>query len=614
VHDYNTVITSVHDDISTQIDSLTMNRDNLLNLENDLYKQFFAQANPGVDNSNFDSLEGLYQNKINASHALAQKINSSFGPKDNFSSTDYMTKLKDLLSQVSWTSSDYNTLFTAMAQAGVDSSSYQKDLELIAGFGNVLPGATAGQVDFSDAPASKQTEQTFIKTLKIKVPAGQIYKLSPTQADNVQIVYDDTSSNVDRSEASILNDGNNNLQLYNKDHEVTKPDGTTTVTPNTTDATFTLVYNISLGQTTTATVTFGWGTSSTNKNSSSESYSLYPSNEISEYLGGNKFGIIAQLLNTIDKAATLITWVYGAPNDSVANVLNRLPRPATLDDFKHLAPNSDSIYALYGNMNLSQLEARLSNQDVKDFQTQGHDAIEKVIASIRDLNASIEVLNKDKEALASNLPDDVFNQKIKDLQNWYSTTMTSINQQYESWKKNDTHTLALKSWQDYNPKESVLYQDQAASAALYKTVSELSTSTAKSAEDTSKSAQMIKDNATQFNQMVTSTKETKASAEQLLKNTDHLLNTGNSSLKDSKDYNANFGKVLANTRNQNANKNQLFDFFAQPLGIKNMTGVLASMTKGFDWRWVIILVVGILLGILGTLLSRLFLIRKQKNE
>ena len=614
VHDYNKVITGVHDDLNTQLDSLNSNRDNLLDLENQLYIQFFGQENPEIDLSNFDDskLEGDYQTKDNAKHALAQKLNTSFGQVDNFSATDYMTKLKGLLSQVSWTSSDYDALFSAMEHSGVDTTQYRHDLDLISRYGNVLPDATPGQVAFNEAPTVNNTDQTFTQTLTIKVPAGQIYKLSPTQVTNAQISYDSAKSSVNISDAKIVDNGNNDLQLYNKDHPVDNQDGTSSIVSNTKDVIFTITYNVSLGQNIQATTKFGWGIN-TNENSSSANYTLYPGDEVAEYLGGNKFGAIAQLLSNIDKTANFITWIYGKPSDSVEDVLNKLPEAASLENFTSLAPNNDSIFDLYGNMDLAQLEARLSDKDIGGYQSLGHDNIEKVIQAIRALNTNIEVLMEDRDILSDNLPDDVFNQKIKDLQNWYSTTLSAVNQQYESWEKNTHQTLALKSWQAYNSNDISLYQDKSASDDLYKTISELSTSTAKSAESTSKSAQLIKDNANEFNQMVMTTQETKASAEKLLRNTDTLLNTGNVSLKDSKNYNDNFGKILANTQSQNADKNQLYNFFAQPLSIKNLTGAITSIKKGFDWRWLLMLVMGILLGILGTLSSKIFINRKRKS-
>ena len=146
---------------------------------------------------------------------------------------------------------------------------------------------------------------------------------------------------------------------------------------------------------------------------------------------------------------------------------------------------------------------------------------------------------------------------------------------------------------------------------MYKTISELSTSTVKSAEETSRSAQMIKDNADEFKQIVESTQETKNFAEKLFKNTDDLLKTGDDPFKESQDYNGNFSKVLANTRDQKADKKQLFNFFAQPLSIENLTKKISTLSHEFDWRWPIVLVLGILLGILGSMTSHFILNKKN---
>lgn len=86
VKDYNTLITGVHDDINSQIDSLTANRDHLIDLENKLYTQFFAQTNPDLNNSNFNDskIASDYQKDENAREALAQNLISSFGQTDSF--------------------------------------------------------------------------------------------------------------------------------------------------------------------------------------------------------------------------------------------------------------------------------------------------------------------------------------------------------------------------------------------------------------------------------------------------------------------------------------------------------------------------------------------------
>jgi type VII secretion protein EsaA, N-terminal domain len=611
VKDYNTVITSVHDDINNQIDSLTTNRDHLIDLENKLYTQFFAKTSPGLNNSNFDDeqIANDYQKDDNAREALAQKLGSSFGQTDSFGSTDYMNKLNYSLSEIAWTSQDYSALFTAMQKNGISTAKYENELDLINRYGSVIPNLNPGQAKFGDAPAVDTDEQSFTQILTIKVPKGESYRLKTNSPANVQVNYDDQSSNA-TNDGQIKGDGTSGLLLYNKDHEKTNSDGSVTNEPNDSDSTFTIYYNVLLNKISNTTVEFSWGVNG-NENNSSATYTLFPANEISDYLGGNKFGEISDLLSQIDDTANLITWIYGKPSYDLSDMLRKLPNPASLENFKNLS--KESIYYLYGNIDIAKRKDKLSDEDVQNYKESGHNNINDLIKSIQDLNASIDVLTKNRDILAKNLPNDVFNQKIKDLEDWYSTTMTSINQQYDSWKKNENQSLALKSWKEYNSDDTALYQDIAASDDLYKTISDLSTSTAKSADGTSKSAQLIKDNGNEFTQMVTTTQETKTSAEKLLKNTDNLLNTGNTSLQDSKDYNKNFGKVLANTHSQEADKNQLFDFFAQPLNIKNLTSAFTSVKKGFDWRWPLLLIIGVMIGILGTMISRMISNRKQTN-
>lgn len=611
VKDYNTVITGVHDDINNQIESLTTNRDHLIDLENKLYTQFFAKTSPGLNNSNFDDeqIADDYQKDDNAREALAQKLGSSFGQTDSFGSTDYMNKLNYSLSKIAWTSQDYSALFTAMQKNGITTAKYENELDLINRYGSVIPNLSPGQTKFGDAPAVDTDEQSFTQKLTIKVPKGESYRLKTNSPANVQVNYDDQSSNA-TNDGQIKGDGTSGLVLYNKNHEKTNSDGSVTNEPNDSDSTFTIYYNVLLNKISNTTVEFSWGVNG-NENNISATYTLFPANEISEYLGGNKFGEISDLLSQIDDTANLITWIYGKPSYDLSDMLTNLPNPASLENFKNLS--KESIYYLYGNIDIAKRKDKLSDEDVQNYKESGHNNIDDLIKSIQDLNASIDVLTKNRDILAKNLPNDVFNQKIKDLEDWYSTTMTSINQQYDSWKKNGNQSLALKSWKEYDSDDTALYQDTAASDDLYKTISDLSTSTAKSADETSKSAQLIKDNGNEFTQMVTTTQETKTSAEKLLKNTDNLLNIGNTSLKDSKDYNKNFGKVLANTHSQEADKNQLFDFFAQPLSIKNLTSAFTSVKKGFDWRWPLLLIIGVMIGILGTMISRMISNRKQTN-
>ena len=595
VQNYNVVITGIHGGLEEQINTLTENREKLLSLEKDLYQQFFAQNSLELTEKNFNQFENC-QTETNARQALAQKLTSSFGATDNFSSKGYIENINNILSQLDWRNvENYQALFDAMEKKGLDVSRYKNELDLISRYGHVS-GANSAEVKFSDVPS--ETKQTFQKTLKIVVPAGKNYILRPIDG-NDQVAF--VSSSESNDEASSIINGNV-VELHNKDHKVTNSDGTISSEENTKEAIYTVVYDVTLGTRTQATISFGWGEDNNSEVKTSTNFTLYPADTVSEYLGGENFGEITQLLNNIDTASTLITWSYGAPDYNAKDMIAHLSENPTIEDFEKLSKLS--IYNRYGNMDLEQLKLRLSEEDVEKFKQSGHENIEKIVQSVKSLNSSLDELAKDKEILSKNMPTDIFNKNISALENWYQSTLASIAQQYDSWKKNDKQTLALKPWQAYSSNEKALYEDKQSSEELYKTLSELSTSTAKTAEDTARSAQMIKDNATEFKQMVETTEETKNSAEKLLKNTNDLLNTGEESFKQNQEYNTNFNKVLANTRDQKADKSQLFNFFAQPLNIENITQKNTSMSREFDWRWLLVLSIGVLLGILMTFLFR----------
>ena len=224
VQNYNVVITGVHDSLEEQINTLTENREKLLSLEKDLYQQFFAQNSLELTEKNFNQFENC-QTETNARQALAQKLTSSFGATDNFSSKGYIEKINNILSQLDWRNvENYQALFDAMEKKGLDVSRYKNELDLISRYGHVS-GANSAEVKFSDVPS--ETNQTFQKTLEIVVPAGKNYILRPiTDNDQVKcekVVIDDEN----KEASSIIND--KIVELHNKDHKVTNSDGTIVV-------------------------------------------------------------------------------------------------------------------------------------------------------------------------------------------------------------------------------------------------------------------------------------------------------------------------------------------------------------------------------------------------
>lgn len=605
---YNTLISGVRDDIGKQITNLTDKQTTLLALEKKLYSQFFAQdVNPTADNTDFTSLTTGDAGTTNARQALANLLSTSFGKTDNISGTAYPNTISNILSQISVDKNQYEPLLTALFNNGSLTSTqklqYENELDVLSNYATDFTLPTAS-VDFSAAPTSNTTDQTFTKQLKITVPAGKVYTLSLNASNGITNSNVSISSATDQNGTALTINNPNSIILDNTRTPSTDANGNPTTVPATNPMTYTINYHVDLGQATSGTVTASWNNESGSSNSSVDTFGLIPANSISEYAGGSQFGYITTLLNNINTASSLIAFLYGAPGATYIDMEG-------VTDFTGTGnANAQSIYSMYGNMDKSQIATRLSDDDVNQFMTDGVNNIKDVTDTLGTLQSTLASLTTDKTTLSNNLPSDYFAQISSDLNTWYNQTMTTLNAEYQAWATNQTNLLQEKPWQEYNQSDTALYYDKTDSDSMYSTISGMVSSTAKQAKDTADSSAIIKSNADQFNQMVNTVTQTQNAAKKVIDNTNSLLSSGNGDFKNSQNYYGNFESVLSNTRTNGVNANNIFDFFAKPLSTKDITPQVNSVTQGFDWRWILIFIIGLLFGVLGKTWIR----RKPKNE
>ena len=581
---YNNLISDVRDDLDSQITNLENNQNDLLTLEKSLYLKFFnADVNPTVDNTDFTSKA----TNDNARVAMGNMLTHSFGKPDNLKESSYINTIKELLNNstdpsmsISVDVEDYENFFNTLVSNGsmtlAQRQKYEDELSVLKNYATDY-SITTPRVDFTSAPTVNDTKQKVTKTLKIVVPAGEKYTLNHQTSgiDGADVTFDEGNSS------------GTGLDFTNLDSIIL--DNTASASSK---ETYTIVYHVNLKANDGGSLSFNWGVAS-----SKDEFYMAPANSISEYVGGNKFSEITHLLNNIETASTLIAYLYGAPGATYQSMMNIQDFPGTADE--------KSIYKMYGNMNHSDISARLDDQDIQNFVDNGNSNIKSVTDTLASLKTTIENLKKDKQQLTDNLPSDYFNKVSEDLNNWYEQTMKDIDSQYKAWSTNDTQSLQEKTWSEYKEGEGALYTDKSGSDSLYKTISNLVTSTAKESKDTSSSAQVIKSNADEFSQMVNQVTDTQNSAKEVINNTDSLLNNGTSDLKESKNYFNNFSTVLSNTRASNANSNHIFDFFAKPMLVTNQTPTVHKVVKSFDWRWPLAFFIGLLLGLLVALFSKM---------
>jgi type VII secretion EsaA-like protein len=603
---YNEKMSGVRDDIDSQIGQLIEKKDMLLGLEKELYTQFFAQdVLPTAEQTDFTTLE----TDDNARSAMAALLSQSFGERENLKDTAYPDTISQLLSQLSIDTSEYEPLLNALETNGSITLNQRK--AIIAELGVLSNYAadfnlTTANVDFMDVPASNTTDQTFNKQLTVVVPAAKRYTLSLQAKDGIDNNNISLVSATDDNGTELNITKPTSITLDNRTKPGTDANGNPTTTPATSPMIYHITYQVSLGQAENAKVTVKWGERSGTQAQSVDTFGLIPANTISEYAGGNQFGYITTLLNNIHTASRLIAVLYGAPGATPADMKD-------VTDFA-LSANPKSIYRMYGNMDQSEIGKRLSDDDVAQYKQSGTENIRKVRETLSTLNSTIASLQVDEMTLTNHLPEDHFAQISSELNTWYTQTIAALNDQYQAWTTNQTNLLQQEPWTSYNQSDFALYYDKAMGETLYGTISGLVSSTAKQATDTANSSQIIKSNAETFSLMVNAVTKTQNEAKEVMANTGNLLTSGNDELKVSQNYSNNFSSVLSNTRTAGVDSNKLFGFFAQPLSAKDMTPKEQTIVSNFDWRWLIVLVIGILLGTFFTLMIKLFLSRRARQN
>ncbi|MCL2114406.1 MAG: type VII secretion protein EsaA [Streptococcaceae bacterium] len=618
---YNTLITEKRDDIGNQITQLAQQRTELFGLEQDVLQQFFA-SDISINDSNYkyDNLQSIVEDPDStyARKALAEKLEKSFTQESLLDSKqNYSAQISSLLEDISVNSSDYTDLFNRLVENNSltqeKADEYQKELNFLKNYASAF-GVQTGELDEITLP-DNTPHQTMEKTVTLKIPKGNIGYVKLT-APGTTISVSNVSGSGENN-PSVSSDNTTvtlNNQNYTKEEPaldangkpIMNPDGTVQMVEKSYscagDAVLTVTYSVDFGSTQISTATLTTYDGSSSKTGTIQ-FVLNPEQPVNNAVGQTYFETLTSMFNKIDTSTQLINFIYGNPEDDslmVASENGQLPSEKDFQD-----NNENSVYNRYGNMDINTIQERLGNQDVTDYQDLGQSNLKQIIQILSELQERIDTLSQTENTLSENLPSSYFATQMTALQNWYNTATKANDESYKSWKDSKADLLAVKNWNEYNQTDPNLYIDPNGGDSIYKMISSLMTSTSKSATDTANNAKAIKDNSNQFEEMVKGVNVTKANAQKVLDGTGEILSVGTKDLKKSKDYSTNFSTVLANTRAPGVNPIPIYNFFAQPLTVKNITPKAEKTKKQtINLIWIPALFGGIIIGGVGMYIVR----------
>lgn len=586
---YHKLIAGVQGNLSEQITTLTSQRQNLLDLENELYAQFFDKA-VSASAEDYESFSDL-QITENAKQALANKLKTPLSKTDNFANSPYLDKLAQQISEISLDVADYK-LDNLVTNGIIDQGSQQKiemQLQVIRQYATAFD-LNGGTITLENVKKSGAVKQNLTRKMNVTVPAGMTYQSSAFPS-NVKI------SPI--SKTGIMVSPDNRIQLANPLLDYSKGS-----TDKGNAKTFSFELRVALDDEQAFSMPTTWTNQTTQESifQTTDHFAVLPkANETDdEQYAKVNFQNLMTWFSQIDSISGMITTLYAEPSADYTSLLSAL----TQEDFKNQSQHS--VVNMYGNMALDDLKNRLSDQDVNAFKAMGEKNLSKVIVTIKRLNTVIASLQDDEQRLQNNLPEQYFEENLKALASWYDQTMEMIDSLYQNWQIQDPATLEVKEWPQYNSAQMALYTDP--STQLYDQIKALVSTTNQATETITESAQVVKDNSEQFTQLVHQATTTQKDAQTLLANTDHLVLTGNEGATSVKGFYDDFAKTLANTRTQGVDTQKLYNFFANPILASDVTPkpdkkVVNQNT--IDFRLLLLFFMGIISGCLLLLIGQL---------
>lgn len=505
VKSYNTKNESIEQDLTDQVAVLEGKRDKLLDVEKDLYVQFFDTDLP-ITKDNYDNYKEQSELVINsdfAREALAKKVQNSFVKDINLPLTDDKKAIKsiqDLISQISVNDLDYklDTLLKRKSITQETKDKYEAELDVIQKYASAYQ-LTTGNVALAPIPEEDgAVTHEMTQVLTVKVPPRTTYisnslsssvsDLKSVETGRTIVAPDggdtdgsgdgaspdgsgnggDTSSSGDGSGTDESgNGGDTSTSGSGSSTDKSSTGGSTTDSPSkekvevkkraARSANLNEKREIELENTSDDIVEYTVTLTVTLDESNSESFEVaWKNGQELVYSSTLTFVFV-----TRDSLASYSQYVGIKSFDELTNLFNKIDLTANLIATFYAAPDksyvdlkdaksksdfetsaNDSIFNLYGNMNTAFISKKLSNQDVSSFLQQGEKSIKEVIDLIKKLDEVIKALGLDKDNLTAKLPEDYFPSTLESLQNWRDKTVNLIDTNYQHYKSWTEDTLS----------------------------------------------------------------------------------------------------------------------------------------------------------------------------
>lgn len=628
IKEYNENISEFKEISEEEAEDLTELKEELDNERNRVSEFYFGSDDIDLDSedTNLDKLARV---------SLSEKIENSLKGDAKLPSF-YKKMIENSIAGASINKADYDTIFDKLISMGAISegrkSYYENQLSIISAYNRVNHLDSLSSLPKFDFLNSENNEEKKVQDMNIKVKIPKLEKSSDdTLKDNDtnNEEKEDVSDNQkeEKSKANNREENSTNTEIPNEDESVDKPENPDNMKEANPDVIEKLPNEAKANVVSLATNKTFYAIKTSNENVMPEktqvrvtgdAYLLNGDITIDDYEmhdlvirsdkllkpGRNviNFNIyIGESVIPVEK----IVYVEDKESqslikedlDKIFDTLSKIDRTASMIKTIYVDPkneninfesiSSDSIYNMYGNLDIENLSDSLSKENVENFKNSGLELMNKNYELTDSLDKTIENFPKIEDEF---LPNSYFEDELLSLNDWYNKALEKLNEEYSKWTDVKAKQLEESRTVTENSKDTLL-NDTESSKNLYDSIKTLVDSTNDSSSRISQNYESITSIDDQFNNFKNEVSNIRTNVDSSFNSTNDLIEKQAIDIENNKLYSDNFNKVLKNARSGGRTNNNVISFLSKPVELNKEEKDSGFVKKNSNNLWMVLLAI-----------------------
>ena len=446
-----------------------------------------------------------------------------------------------------------------------------------------------------------QSNSIIITDNSIFIEKPHVISSSPTP---IGINKESTESTSEESIESSSEENTENVseksaESSSKESTINLPEINTKISSNELTVTFESYFKWMLNESEKAQQfnTINYGLEIAGINQFSSSYAIFDNFNLDVDLKSDIPKLLEQF-EVLDTTTQQIVTLLGSPEKdnstlSINAFYDFMIKPENAGETLTELSSKYSVYKLYNN-NLDAEQFIVDSISDK-FMSKGKEIYKSIDKSILKI---IAVKESQEKIVEDMLPSDFFIKNIEDIISWHEHANLKINETYNSWRESNQVTPeSIITSTNPHPELNDTKMIDSETESLIQSIETLVNTSKEASRLTTESAAKVKDIKPITEEVLTTTKEVQKKADTILVDLNSTVTKAQEDIEKNQLYAQSFSKVMANTKDGNADNTKVYDFLSSPISGNGVLGKTRQVSLIPYYATIIGMVLSIILSV-----------------